>query len=195
TPAPDSARGLLDGGLSLSGFTGDAASRRGRGTITVGGGPVFSMPLVVALIRVSNLQLPLGEGVNYAAIEFFLEGETANIEQFAVESASVGLYGFGTATLPDLALDMRFRSRSRARVPLISEALEALRGAIVQGVITGTAAKPNVSVSTFAGTTRFVGRLLGRDPTEQEKRLEQIEKTRVEAQIRERDRDAAVSPR
>jgi hypothetical protein len=153
------------------------------------------MPLVVALVRVSNLQLPIGESVNYGAVEFFLEGQTVNVEQFALESPSVGLYGFGTATWPDMALDMRFRSRSRARVPIISDAIEALRGAIVQGVITGTAAKPEVSVSTFAGTTKFIGRLLGRDPTEQERRLEQIEKTRNDARLRERDRDAQIESR
>ena len=73
------------------------------GTVTVGGGPVLKMPLVVALVRVSNLQLPIGESVNYGAVEFFLEGQTVNVEQFAVESPSVGLYGFGTATWPDMA--------------------------------------------------------------------------------------------
>lgn len=192
---PTAARGMLDANVTLSGYSGDISTRRGRGTVTIGGGPVLKMPLVVALVRVSNLQLPIGESVNYGAVEFFLEGQTVNVEQFALESPSVGLYGFGTATWPDMALDMRFRSRSRARVPIISDAIEALRGAIVQGVITGTAAKPEVSVSTFAGTTKFIGRLLGRDPTEQERRLEQIEKTRNDARLRERDRDAQIESR
>lgn len=198
-PAPadqaDGARGLLDANFTLSGNAGDISSRRGRGTITVGGGTVLSMPLLVALVRVSNLQLPIGERMNYAAVDFFVEGATVNVEQFAVESASVGLYGFGTATWPDLALDMRFRSRSRAQIPIVSPLLERVRGEAVTGVIQGTAAKPDVSVTTLVGTKRFIGRLLGRDPTEQEKKLEQIEKMREDADMRERDRDAPLESR
>jgi hypothetical protein len=170
-------RGKLDGNITLTGIAGDVASRRGRGMILVGDGRVLSMPLMVALIRVSNLQLPINEKINRAEVEFFVDGPTINIEQCAIESASVGLYGFGTASWPDLELDMRFRSRSRARIPVVSSVLEGIRGEIVTAVVKGTASQPDVSVTTLVGTTRLIGKLLGRDSSEQEKRLQQIEES------------------
>lgn len=175
-PVVDDARGQLDANLTLKGKLGDAESRRGRGTITIGGGRVISIPLVVPLVRVANFQFPSSEGLNFAMVEFFVEGGVISVEQIAVESESVGLYGYGTALWPSQELDLRFRSRSRSRIPVVSDVLESLRGEIVTAVVRGTLKAPSVSVSTFAGTTRFLGRVVGQEPSEQQKRLEQIER-------------------
>ena len=172
----DEGRGHLDANFTLKGRIEDPESRRGRGTITIGGGKVLSIPLVVPLVRVANFQFPSSEGLNFAMVEFFIEGGVISVEQVAIESESVGLYGYGTALWPSQELDLRFRSRSRSRIPVVSDVLEKLRGEIVTAVVRGTLKAPSVSVSTFAGTSRFLGRVLGQDPSEQQQRLEQIER-------------------
>ncbi|MCA9299708.1 MAG: hypothetical protein KDA28_11610, partial [Phycisphaerales bacterium] len=75
-PVSDSrSRGVIDGEFSLSGTVLDPPSRRGRGTILVGGGAVVSMPLMLPLIQVSNMQVPGSSELDLATASFFVEGE------------------------------------------------------------------------------------------------------------------------
>jgi hypothetical protein len=154
--------------------------------VTVGDGSIIDIPLILRVLRVSNLQLPLSEKINAAMAEFYVEGDILNIEQFSVESKSVGIYGFGTALWPSMEIDLRYRSRSRARIPLVSTVFEGIRGEIVTGMIRGSISDPDVRLVPLEGASKLLGRLLGRDPTEQQKRLEQIEAMRATALEREK---------
>lgn len=179
---PDESRGVLDFGVSLSGVVDQESSRRGRGTARVAGGRVLNMPLVITLVKVSNLQLPIRERLDYAQADFFVQGNRVELERAWVSSPGVDIYGFGTATWPGLDLDMRFRTKARARIPLVSGVIENIRNELVTAVVQGTLVEPRVSVQTFGRTTQFMKSLLGSEQTEQERRLEQIEK------MAERDR-------
>ncbi|MFN9992518.1 MAG: AsmA-like C-terminal domain-containing protein, partial [Phycisphaerales bacterium] len=192
---PDAARGMLDANMTITGEAGNIASRRGRGLVTISDGQVLSVPLLVSLVRVSNLQLPRSETMNFASVEFFIEGAGVNVEQLAVESPSVGIYGFGTASWPDLNLDLRFRTRARNRIPVVTDVIEGIKGEIVTGVVRGAASDPDISVTALTGTSKLIDRILGRDPGEQEKRLEQIEKSRQDAAAREREKNEPTAPK
>lgn len=174
--AADGSRGLLDASLSVSTVLGEPDARRGRGSATVGGGRVMSLPLLVPLIRVSNLQLPLNERLDFARAEFFFDGKGINFEELLVSSSSVEIYGFGTASWPEANLDLRFRSRAKTRIPVVSNLIEKLRDELVTAVVEGPIAEPVVTVTTLTGTSRFVGRVLGMEPSEQARRLEEIQK-------------------
>lgn len=174
--AIDGSRGLLDASMSISSRLGDPASRRGRGLATVGGGRVLSLPILVPLVRVSNLQLPTNERLDFARADFYFDPRGLNFDELSVSSNSVEIYGFGTASWPDANLDLRFRSRARQRIPVVSRILEEIRDELVTAVVDGPIASPNVTVTTLTGTTRFVGRVLGMEPSEQERRLEDMER-------------------
>lgn len=174
--AVDGSRGLLDASMSISARLGDPASRRGRGLATVGGGRVLSLPILVPLVRVSNLQLPTNERLDFARADFYFDSRGLNFDELSVSSNSVEIYGFGTASWPDANLDLRFRSRARQRIPVVSRILEEIRDELVTAVVDGPIASPNVTVTTLTGTTRFVGRVLGMEPSEQERRLEEMER-------------------
>lgn len=176
TQAADGSRGLLDASLSVSTVMGDANSRRGRGSATVGGGRVMSLPLLVALVRASNLQPPLDERLDFARAEFYFDGSGINFDELLVSSKSVEIYGFGTASWPDANLDLRFRSRAKTRIPVVSNLIEKLRDELVTAVVEGPIAEPVVTVATLTGTSRFVGRVLGMEPSDQARRLEEIQR-------------------
>jgi hypothetical protein len=179
---PDESRGVMDFGLTLSGTVDDSASRRGRGTARVAGGRVLNMPLVITLVKVSNLQLPISERLDYAQADFFVQGTRVELERAWISSPGVDIYGFGTAAWPGMELDMRFRTKARNRIPLVSGVLENIRNELVTAIVQGTLMEPEVNVQSFGRTTQFMKNLFGGEQSEQERRLEQIEK------MAERDR-------
>lgn len=186
---PDSSRGLLDASITLGGIVGDPATRRGRGSGAVSGGRVLNFPLLVPLVRITNLQLPINENVDYAAGEFFISGEYLNFESLSVFSPSVEVVGFGTVRWPGMDLDMRFRPRARSRIPMITEVLEGIRNELVAVRAQGTLKKPELAISTLSGTSRVIGRLFGQTPDEQQRRLDVIEGRARQGSVK---RDPAV---
>ncbi len=193
TQAADGSRGLLDASLSVSTVLGDASTRRGRGSATVGGGRVMSLPLLVPLIRFSNLQVPLDERLDFARAEFYFDGRGINFDELLVSSNSVEIYGFGTASWPEANLDLRFRSRAKTRIPVVSRVLEGIRDELVTAVVEGPVTEPVVTVTTLTGTSRFVGRVLGLEPDDQARRLEEIQRRAEQRRKDDRgpQRDAA----
>lgn len=173
---PDRSRGELDANVTLAGVIGDAASRRGRGSGAIAGGTVLTLPLIVPLVRVSNLELPVDEPLDFANAEFFIQGPYVNFEQLSVFSKSVQITGFGTLEWPGMQLDMRFRPKARNRIPLVTSLVESVRDELLAAQVQGTLAQPEVEMKTLSGTTRFVGRIFGESPTEQQQRLDRIEK-------------------
>jgi hypothetical protein len=193
---PDESRGRLDAGFSLAGTVGDPLSRRGRGTATVGGGRIVNIPLLVPLVRVTNLQFPIDERLDYAVGDFYLESNRIVFNELSVSSRSVGLYGYGIATLPDLALDLRFRPRNSSRIPVITGALEGVRNELVAATVRGTLAKPDISVTSLTGATRILERVFGVNPSEEQRMLDQIEQRAEQDPRRSRPgTQSAVSPR
>ncbi|GJQ28840.1 MAG: hypothetical protein HBSAPP03_07240 [Phycisphaerae bacterium] len=190
---PDGSRGLLDAVVTMGGTVGDVSSRRGRGVGAVSGGRVVNFPLLVPLVRMTNLQLPLNETVDYAEGEFYVRGAYLNFESLSVYSPSVEVVGYGTVTWPGMALDMRFRPRARSRIPLVTAVLEGIRDELMAVRAEGTLGKPVLAISALGGTSRFVGRLIGRERDEQERRLDAIEGRGRRGTVR-REEAAPVKP-
>ena len=189
-PVPDESRGLLDASLTIGGKADRPETRRGRGTGSITGGRVMSLPLLVPLVRASNLELPFEERLDFARADYFIEGPLVNFEELSIFSRSVEFFGFGTVRWPDLALDLRFRPRARTRIPLITPMLEGVRNELVGAQVVGTLREPDVTFTALGGTQRFIGSMFGSSPTEQQRRLEDIER-RANARPKASARDSA----
>lgn len=166
---------LIDGGVTLGGITGDAGSRRGQGSIQAGGGEVLSLPLLLPMIQVSNLQIPTGEVIDAATASFFVRGGVVGVERVSVFSPSIELRGFGTIKWPDLSLDLVFNSRAAKRVPVLTGLLEGVRNEIVTTRVRVTAKQPQVSLEQFRSARQVIGELF-RDATDQERIMQELEK-------------------
>ncbi len=194
--APDvESRGRLDAGLTLGGIAGDPTSRRGRGTITIGGGRIVTMPLLIPIMRVMNLQFPVSERVDYALAEFYLQGNQAVFTELSASSESVAVYGYGTASLPDFELDLRFKTKNRTRIPVLTRVVEGVRDELLVAVVNGTLGKPDVHLAALPGATRIFERVFGGSVSARDRRLNQIER-RAESDPRRRQPDReAIAPR
>ncbi|MBX3407814.1 MAG: hypothetical protein KF869_13730 [Phycisphaeraceae bacterium] len=156
----DRTRGMIDAWLAVAGRTGEIDSRTGRGAVRVANGDVIRLPVVLPLVQMSNLMLPSSDRFDYMQGEFHLRGRVAEFERVAVLSETVSLMGWGTVTLPEMSLDMRFNSRSNKRVPVLSDIFEALRDEIVTTRVQGTVAEPEVRSESLAMTRTVIGMLI-----------------------------------
>ena len=181
-PRPDTGARLV-GQLSLAGLVGHDETRRGRLDMRIAGGSVIDVPGAMRLVEASNLQLPAAEGVDFASVEAVFDGGQIAIEGMSLISRSVELIGYGTATWPDLELDLRLRSRATRRIPVISDLLETIRDEFVTIAVSGTAGEPRISVQSLPETRRVIGRVLGIDESASDRRLADLE-ARAERQRR-----------
>lgn len=177
----DSSRGILDGDANIRGIVGKPESRRGRGTVTVGGGRILPSSGLMQLIRISNLQFPSDEPLDLARASWFLAGAVVNFEELSVASRSVSIVGYGTMTLPEMSLDLRFDSRSARRIPIISKVIEMVRDQLITTRVRGTADNPKFEVVPVPLAGRAIGSVSGRGD-------QVLERLRQEADAR-RDRD------
>lgn len=164
----------IDAGINMGGITGDPASRRGRGTIYVGGGQVLSLPLVLPLIQVSSLQLPTAEQLDNARATFYIDGLTVGVERLSLYSPSVELRGFGLVTWPNLDLDLIVNSKAVTRMPLFTSIVEGLRDEFVTTTVRGTPKNPEVSVTPFRGTKGALSGFFGTE-SQRDRRMRRLE--------------------
>lgn len=169
----DGSRGVLDASLSLAGTVDDTKSRRGRLFATVGGGEVAKFPGLVAMARLSNLQLPMSEPLDLARTSAVIDGDRVLFDEITVSSESVSMIGYGTMEWPSTELDLRFNSRANWRIPLVNWAIEKLRDELITTRVRGTVKNPEVDTVTLPGTSSVLNQLSGR-ATEQDQRLKKM---------------------
>ncbi len=172
----DATRGLIDAKLSLGGRIDSPATRRGSGSATIAGPSVMRMPLVMPLIRFSNLQIPTDEPLELARASFYIDGPVMAFEDLSVFSRNVHILGFGTMSWPEMALDLRFNSRAVKRIPIINWLIEGIRDELVTTRVTGTPGKPEVESVPFESTSRFFLQVFGSGISEKDKRMLELGK-------------------
>jgi hypothetical protein len=188
--------GVLSGSFMIAGKSDGAADRRGRGTLNVRGGTVVSLPVVLPLLRVSNLQLPTNDVLDFALADFYIRGSAVTLEQLSISSRAVGLYGFGTVSWPGFDLDLRFRAANRSRIPVITAIIEGVRDELVSTTVRGTLDNPQVSLRPLEGTRAMLRDLTGGSASEQERKLQAIEKQVSPEERRARPKDEElIEPR
>lgn len=157
-------RGTIDATVSLAGTLGQTASRRGRGVARISGGEVIALPGAVPMLRLSNLQPPMGEPLDSATAAFFLQGDLVTFERLEASSTSLVIAGEGSLLLPNGELDFRFNSRGRGTIPIFDDILRGLRNEIVTTVVTGTIRDPSYRLEAFPSTQRMLGSIFRGSP-------------------------------
>lgn len=159
--ATDSSRGLVDASMTFSGILDEPQTRTGLGRVRISGGDVVRMPVVMALMQLSNFQLPARDSFDYLQASFQLSGPLVTFDQVALISRTLAITGYGTMSWPGQELDLRFNSRSAGRVPLLSDVVEALRNEVATTRITGTLSEPSIDPEPLMGTRQLIGSALG----------------------------------
>ncbi len=164
-PAPAvGSRGRLEATFSLTGRGSEPSSRIGRGLLRVQDGEVLELPGVMGLLRLSNLQPPIGEDLEYASSEFFLRGDVLTFEHIEASSRSVVIAGSGTMTWPSTALDLTFTTRPKRRVPLLSDIFEGVRDEFITARVAGTLQEPTYDLVQLPATKRMLGSIFRGEP-------------------------------
>ena len=184
-PADEAASATIDGNVTMGGIVGDAGSRRGRGTLSAGGGAVLDLPVLLPLIQVSNLKIPGTEQLDTALISFYVMGPTVAVERVSVLSPSVELRGFGTVTWPGMDLNLVFNSRSNDPLWIIGRPFEWLRDELITTVVRGTAKEPKIGVEPFRTALRMFTGLMS-EKTEADLMMSGLESRGKEAADRRR---------
>jgi AsmA-like C-terminal region len=161
---PDITRGRLDARVSLSGIAGDVESRLGRGAVRIAHGEIIRLPIIFPLMQISNFILPSDDRLSRLTADFTLRGPQARVENIVAAGDTLSLYGSGTLNWPDMTLDMRFNSKSNARLPLISDLLEAVRDELVTTTITGTLTDPVLATETLSSARRAMQAMFSAAP-------------------------------
>ncbi len=162
----DLTRGSLDGSVQITGTLGDAASRRGEGFVRIVGGDVITVPLVVPLIKLTSLNLPLDERLDYFRANFQINGPTAEIREIGLLSGSVAVLGQGTMTLATQDLNLRLATRAPGVIPIVGHLLDGLRNQVVTTTVKGTMSKPEIGQSVLSRPRAFFLRLFGSEQDE-----------------------------
>lgn len=162
--AAPTARGVLDGSLSLAGVVGDKSSRRGRGDVRVRDGEVVALPGVMPLLRLSNLQPPMGEKLTDAWASFYVRGDTLTFERLVASSPSVLIQGSGEMRVPSTDLTLRFNTRGRMEIPVISDLFRGVRDELLTAVVVGTLAKPDFKMEALPATRGMLGTIFRSSP-------------------------------
>jgi len=157
----DVRRGWFDAELTLSGVVGDLPSRRGRGSLRIGGGNVIDLPLVFPLMQLSNFQLPSNERLDFVHGSFYLRGDRLVFDEFAVLAESLSVLGWGEMRLRDLGLNLRFNSRGTLQIPLWSTIVDGVRNELITTKVSGTLAEPRFQGEQFSGTRRLIDSIFG----------------------------------
>jgi hypothetical protein len=157
-------RGELDGSFSIAGVVGDVSQRRGRGQVRVRDGEVISLPGAMPLMRLSNLQPPMGERLESALASFYLRGNTLTFERLEASSPSVTILGEGTMQFPSTAIDLRFNTRGKLELPVISDLFRGVRDELMTAVMVGTLAEPEFKLQSLPATQRMLGTIFRTSP-------------------------------
>lgn len=154
-------RGEMDGSLSIAGVVGDRRSRTGRGIVRIQGtegrpAEVMRLPGVMPLLKLSNLQAPTGEPLDFAHSEFHFEGDRVVFDALSVQSKSLSIEGDGVLRLPEMKVALRFNTRSLNRVAVLSDLFEGMRNELVTTVVTGTVYDPEFKYEQLSETREML---------------------------------------
>ena len=176
----------LDAWISLEGLVHDAATRTGRGWARVAGGRVIDLPGLMPMVEVASITLPTGEALEMGGARFLVQGSEVAFESLWAMSRSVELFGYGRMGLPDLDLDLRFRSKAVRSIPLVSDVMDQIRDELFTIRVGGRLGKPEVRVEQFTGAKRLIGLAMGSPEARRLERLRQIERRAKREKTRQR---------
>ncbi|MHC4909073.1 MAG: hypothetical protein ACYTF9_05060 [Planctomycetota bacterium] len=144
--------GQIFAGIDLYGLRGDGTTRNGRGMIRILQGKVASVPAVLHAVQLTQLTMPMNNMIDYADIDFYLDGRTLEFENLLFES-SIGeisqlqLIGDGGLDLDTMTLDVGFRVRGG--LPLVRELVGGIGDQFYRVRVKGPLGDPEATIEAF----------------------------------------------
>ncbi len=192
----DLSKGIMNADLAMSGPIGIPEERYGRGFVRVSGGSIVALPGLINLIEASNLKLPTGSRLNLAEAEMYIDGSSIAFERLSASSEAIEILGYGTMDWTSRDIDLRFRSRSIAPIPILSNLLEGIRDELITIRVTGVPGSIAYWPEQFGTAKRLLDSMFGTNETEQQRRLREVEsRTRVgSGRLRRKQDDRVIKP-
>ncbi len=164
-------QGRTDVEVELSGTIGNAASKRGRGTLAINEAKIYQLPIVFAMLQFLNLSVPDRDTFDLLHASGLIDGNEITITEARIAGEAMALIGQGSVTIPSLAVDLNFVSVNPKRgrqVSVLTELLEGVAGELVVLGVSGTLHDPIVQVRLLRGITDELDRIFV--PQKQKKR-------------------------
>lgn len=155
TPAgPDAERSAsrLTAIVDVGGPTGGSADlRTGSGRIAIRKARLASMPVAVRALQLTQLMLPTSSDISATTAEFDIRGNTAFVRACKLTAGTIELEGTGTVDISTFALGLRMFARGT--VPIVSDVIGGVTGAIFAIDLTGTLMEPKAALAPLPGIT------------------------------------------
>ena len=155
--APVTARGggKVTARLEVEGQTGGtpaaAAARTGTLDVALRDARLASTPIAMRILQLTQLMLPLNSSLDETEAHMTIKGSTADITSVRLSSGTIHLSGTGTMDIPSLAVAMRLSAKGT--VPVLSDLIGGVTGAIFAIDVKGTLDEPQVSIAPLPGMT------------------------------------------
>ncbi len=149
-------RGRLDAYLYLSGDLNRPQSRRGGGRLVVRDGHIYKLPLLLAILNHLDLTIPKDDILDDASVEFFVNGNSAILNDIVLRGDALSLAGSGVYSLPDRSVDLKLVNLGSGRwdsIPVLSELVRNTSRELLELRVTGPITQPTVRASPFRGVT------------------------------------------
>ena len=143
--------GKCHGELELRGTDRGLPSLVGRGYIQLREADVYQLPLLVAMLKVLQLQLPSTTAFTTSDIRFRLQGSHIYLDRIDFAGDAISLVGAGEMNL-DKQVRLVFRAevgRSDRRIPLVGELIGATSQQILRLYVDGPLDNPRIRSEPF----------------------------------------------
>ena len=135
----------------MGGSDADIAARTGSLELALRDARLASTPIAMRVLQLTQLMLPLNSSLQETEAQLAIKGSTAEIRSVRMSSGTINLSGSGTMDIPTLAVAMRLSAKGT--VPVLSELIGGVTGAIFAIDVQGTLGDPKVSIAPLPGIT------------------------------------------
>jgi hypothetical protein len=135
----------------MGGTESDIAARTGSLDLAVRDARLASTPIAMRVLQLTQLMLPLNSSLHETEAQLAIKGPTAEIRSVRMSSGTLRLTGSGTMDIATLAVAMRLSAKGT--IPVLSELIGGVTGAIFAIDVQGTLGDPKVSIAPLPGIT------------------------------------------
>lgn len=135
----------------LGGSDADVAARTGTLDVMLRDAQLTSTPIAMSVLQLTQLMPPFAGNLGETEAHLAIKGTSATIESVRLSSRTLSLTGSGTLDIPSLAVAMRLSAKGT--VPVLSDLIGGVTGAIFAIDVEGTLGTPRVSIAPLPGIT------------------------------------------
>ncbi|MCA9296210.1 MAG: hypothetical protein KC983_06820, partial [Phycisphaerales bacterium] len=149
--------GAVYADVTLGGEQGDLTTRRGRGVLRIVGGRVADVPVALQLAHLLQFTLPNEGHLDYAEVDFFINGTIMTMERILLESSSgqnATMQVFGDGRLDLETYDLNAWLHARSGIMVLRDLVGGITDSFFRIEVTGTLGKPVANLVPAGSTSR-----------------------------------------